>query len=99
MVIIHVFLRTIRRTDYVMVDSSTDDWSKPIFASPESLFEAVGDPKRWEPRVRKAIESRFPELVAGPACWPNDTRPGNIRCFDIPFYEKGEPPWNKKTKK
>jgi hypothetical protein len=99
MVIVHVFLRTIRKTEYVMVDVSTDSWSKPLFASPEALFEAVGTAKRWEPRVKQAIEARFPELTAGLTCWPNDTRTGNIRCFDIPFYEKGEPSWTKKLNK
>lgn len=90
MVIVHAFLRTIRRKTYLMVDSSSDVWSQPLFASPESLFEAVGDADRWIPRTIQAIESRFPGLTAGEPCRPNDTRDGNIRCFDVPFYEKGE---------
>lgn len=82
-----------------MVDASCDSWSKPLFASPETLFEATGDAERWAPRVVQAITSRFPELTAGTPCWPNDTRQENIRCFDIPFYDSDEPSWRDKLKR
>lgn len=98
MVIIHAFLRTIRKVDYVMADSSTDAYSRPRFASAVSLFEAVGDADRWIPRAQREIEARFPDLVAGETCVPNNERPGNIRCFDLVFYERGEPPWSRRQK-
>lgn len=90
MVICHFFLRTIKGKTYVMVDSSASAASKPLYASPEVLFEAVGDAERWIPRAQQAILRVFPELAAGPTCRPDDRRKTKVQCFDIPFYERRE---------
>lgn len=93
MIIAHAFTRTIKGHTYVMVDTSADARSKPLFSSPEILFEATGTKEKWVPRVKQAILGRFPELTAGDACLPGDTRATKVQCFDIPFYEKSEKSW------
>lgn len=93
MIIVHAFTRKIKDRDYVLVDTSADARSIPLFPSPEVLFEATGTKEEWIPRVKHAITSRFPDLIAGDACLPGDTRKTKVQCFDIPFYTKGERSW------
>ena len=93
MIIVHAFTRKIKDREYLMVDTSADARSTPLFPSPEILFEATGKRNEWVPRVKHAITSRFPDLIAGDACLPGDTRKTKVQCFDIPFYEKGERSW------
>lgn len=88
MVICHFFLRKLKGVRYVMVDSSADESSHPLFASPEVLFEAEGGVDRWIPRALTAMACRFPDLEPGPVCRPDDRRVNKVQCFDIPFYEK-----------
>ena len=90
MVICHFFLRKYKGVQYVAVASSADKASKPLYASPELLFEATGSVERWIPRAEQAILRSFPELAAGPVCMPDDKRETSVQCFDIPFYEKHE---------
>lgn len=90
MIIVHAFTRKIKDREYLMVDTSADARSTPLFPSPEVLFEATGKRSEWIPRVKHAITSRFPDLVAGEACLPGDTRKTKVQCFDVPFYEHDE---------
>lgn len=89
MIICHFFTRTIKGTSYLMVASSSDQCAKTHpYPSPTILFEAVGERRLWVPRARDAVMASHPYLLPGDPCLPDDKRPNQKQCFDVPFYEQ-----------
>ena len=89
MILVHCFLRTIKRKTYLMADSSAAKGCNPLWDTPEILFEVdpLEDPTLWIDRTTKKITESFPELEIMKVLKPRK-RKGSLQVFDITFNKK-----------
>jgi len=90
MVICHFFLRKIKRTNYLMCETTCSGTSTSPWKTPEVMFEVQDDETAldWYPRVRDRVLAAHPGHGEGDKAFPKT--PKNPRVFDI-VLKKPEP--------
>lgn len=90
MILLHCFLRTIKKKTYLMADSSTSKGCTPLWETPEILFEVDNieeDRAIWVERVTKRLAGSHPNLELVKVFKPRK-RKGSLQAFDMTYKQK-----------
>lgn len=92
MILVHLFLREIKKKTYLMADSSAAKGCTPLWETPEVMFEVdlSEDRAAWISRVVQRITGSFPDLELVKIFKPRK-RKNSLQMFDITFNKKEEP--------
>ena len=88
MIIAHLFLRKCRNRMYVMCETSASAGVKPLYPTPEQMFEIElpADDKDWVERIKSRVIAERPELEFGEVMRSRKPCKGNPSAFDIVFH-------------
>ena len=87
MILVKFFTRQIKRKYYLMADSSASKRSRPLWDTPEVLFEVDPGTSRydWVSRAQSRIQEAHSNLVHVTTLFPPD---GQNQVFDMLFKEE-----------